>query len=106
MNEQTRYIAQRLWATVNAKNLLVGGDVFEYPWGTPRSAMHLKYEAKHKVQHSLLIHFRECFKNEFGLHHTRECINSYTYRRVKLLWHTLIGKEQTASWCNICSELI
>ncbi len=48
-NEQTRYLATRLWGTANAKNVLVGGDIFEYTWETPRSAMHLKYESKHKV---------------------------------------------------------
>ncbi len=48
-NEQTKLLANRFYATDNAKNLLPSNDMFAGPWGVVRSAFLLKYESFHLV---------------------------------------------------------
>ncbi len=48
-NEQTKLLADTLWATDNAKNIVPGFDLFTGPWGHPRSEFSLKFESFHRV---------------------------------------------------------
>ncbi len=48
-NEQTKMLADTLYNTDNAKNLLPGFDLHSGPWCHPRSEFGLKFESFHGV---------------------------------------------------------